>query len=377
MTKTKKLIIGFLGLVLITGVIFVSAVKNKPDDSIKIGAILSLTGGSSAFYGEHAKRGIDIAVAKINSSGGINGKSLSVVYQDSQGQQSDGISALNKLMAEGVKVIIGGDVSGITLAMAPVAEKNKVILIAPAGAAPAITNAGDYIFRTKVSAAVESKIVAQYLGQEQKIKKVAFLYQNSDYGKGVFVPFKADLDVVGVKTVAEENYQLDSLDFRTQLTKLKASPAEVIILAGFSKEVGEILKEAREFGIEKKFFAQSGAVGPDVIKFGGKSADGLVYLSELMPDVSNPATADFLKVYKQKYNEDLEFFSMLACDTLMVIGDGLKKCSDNTDCLKSYLYSIKDYPGITGPISFDQNGDIVRNTLVPFTIKNGQFVPVK
>jgi branched-chain amino acid transport system substrate-binding protein len=374
MSKTTKTITAVVVVVVIVTVWIVVNQKSTKDNAIKIGAILSLTGGSS-FYGEHAQRGIDFALSKINSSGGINGKSLSIVYEDSQGQPKIGVDAIGKLIAEGTKVIVGGDVSGITLAMAPIAEQNKILLIAPAGAAPAITNAGDYIFRTKVSAAVESKTVAQYIANVLKVKKVAFLYQNSDYGKGVFTPFKADIAAFGVSTIAEENYETDSTDFRTQLTKLKNKSADLIVLAGYPKEVGEILKEAYELGINKTFFAHSGSIGPDIIKVGGDSANGLIYMSEIKLDLNDIATADFYAAYKQKYNEDPEIFSMLGYDTLMVLSDGLKKCSLDSECIKNYLYGVKNYPGITGLISFDQNGDIVRDSFSTYTIQNGQFVP--
>ncbi|MCK4458341.1 MAG: ABC transporter substrate-binding protein [Methanosarcinales archaeon] len=155
---TKHILIG---VVLFLAVIAGACLQDTQPDEIRIGAILPLT-GEAAEYGEDAKLGIDLAVEEINAAGGINGKRIQVVYEDSQATPSQGVSAIQKLTTvDKVPVIIGAMASSVTLAIAPIAEENKVVLLSPASSAPQITEAGDYIFRTEFSDAYGGKAQAE------------------------------------------------------------------------------------------------------------------------------------------------------------------------------------------------------------------------
>jgi branched-chain amino acid transport system substrate-binding protein len=184
----KKHII--IGAVLLLAVIAGACLQDTQSDEIKIGAILPLT-GEAAEYGEDAKLGIDLAVEEINAAGGINGKMIQVVYEDSQATPSQGVAAIQKLITvDKVPVIIGAMASSVTLAIAPIAEENKVVLLSPASTAPQITEAGDYIFRNEVSDAYGGKAQAELTWDELGIKNVAILCINNDYGVGTADTFK-------------------------------------------------------------------------------------------------------------------------------------------------------------------------------------------
>jgi branched-chain amino acid transport system substrate-binding protein len=283
---------------------------------------------------------------------------------------------MNKLVAQGHKFVVGDQISGVTLSVAPIAEENKIIHIAPGSSNPKVTDAGDYTFRTKVSATVESKAVTAYLVDDLKITSAAFLYQNSDYGKGVFNAVKADLDAGEIAITASESFEVGATDLRTQLLKIKATNPDIIVLTGFAKEVGQIMKQAKELGVTAKFIAHSGSIGPDIVKVGGASADGLLALLETSPDMSDPRTKSFYDRYISRYKEEPEVFTLLAYDTLILLGNQVRACDEDVECVKKGLYKLKE-EGITGTMSFDKNGDIVRNSFTLFTIKDSKFVSVK
>ena len=350
-----------------------SSSQEASSEDIKIGAILPLTGGAASFYGKYATQGLELARDEINANGGIDRKNLTIVYEDSQGQITRGLSAFNKLQAEGITVIIGDIVSGVTLAIAPEAEKNKILLIAPGSASPKLSEAGDYVFRTKVSAQLESKTAADFIKNSLGANRVAFLYQNSDYGFGVFSAMKADLLSLGAEIVGEEKFDIGDADMRTQLLKLKGTGANYILLAGYPQEVGLILKQANELGVTQKFFAHSGSVGPDVIRMAGPAANGLIYLYEIDLNRSRQNTERFVEEYHSKYSEDPELFSSLTYDTLMLIKEHIKGCGLDSTCLKNTLYTA-DFEGVTGKITFDHNGDIIREKFTPMIIRNNAFM---
>ena len=333
---------------------------------------MPLSGGAASFYGEYGQRGLMLALEDLNKD--FNQKRISVTIEDSQDQPKLGINAVNKLINQGIHFVIGGQISGVTLAMAPIVEQNKVLLIVPGSASPKVTDAGDYIFRTKVSAAIEAKKVSDFIVNELSIRKVAFLYQNSDYGVGVFNVLKAEMEKGGVIMTNDEHFEIGSVDMRTQLTKIKSSDAELVLLAGYPKDIGQILRQASELKLDKKFFAHSGSIGPDVVKVGGTGAENLLFLYEISVNKEDQKTKSFFDRYEQKYSDSPELFSMIAYDTTVLLGEKIRECKEDVECVKNALYNTVNYPGITGLINFDNKGDIIRDLFTLFTIKEGKFV---
>ncbi len=351
-------------VVALVAIIFVQTENAQDSKGIQFGAVLSLTGGTSAFYGEYAQRGLEIARAEVNGTGGILGENIEIVYEDSGGDKTRGVNAINKLIQADIDFVFADPVSGVTLAMAPVAEKNEKILFAPGASNPLITNAGDYIFRTKMSATIEGEKAGKYIAQDIKPKRVAFIYQNSDYGKGVFESFKKELIKENIQIVENEQFAMGSTDMRTNLTNIKQVHPDLVVIAAFPKEVGIVMKQAKELNLDTKFFAHSGSIGPDIDLIAGSAAEGLTYLTELDFSPDNKKFESFARVYREKYAADPELFSSIAYDAFMLAADAVKSCgSTSPQCVKGYLYSVKDYAGVSGVISFDQNGDILPREL--------------
>lgn len=238
--KLKSIIYGLIAILLIITAFSLGCAKKEKE--IKIGAILPLT-GDAAKYGESAKRAIDLAVEEINSTGGIKGSKIKVIYEDDQALPEKGVSAIQKLITvDKVHVVIGAMPSSVTLAMAPIAEKNKVVLFSPASSNPKITEAGDYIFRNDVSDIFEGGKMADETWQRLKFRKAAVLYINNDYGVGIKDVFVYRFTVLGGEIVATENFEQGTTDFRTQLTKIKQGNPEAVYIVGYKEQI-QILKQ--------------------------------------------------------------------------------------------------------------------------------------
>jgi branched-chain amino acid transport system substrate-binding protein len=166
----------FICAVLTWGAPFWNSMPSAAEsDVVTIGAVLPLT-GEAAHWGIPPRNAAEMAVGEVNRAGGIGGRKLALVVEDDRCQPADGISAFNKIMsAANPPVILGAVCSGVTLAIAPLAEARKTVLISPASTSPKVTNAGDFIFRVIPSGSVRAKILAEYIYHERALRKLAVI----------------------------------------------------------------------------------------------------------------------------------------------------------------------------------------------------------
>jgi len=363
-----------IGIIIITlAIVLIITQTKKEQGEIKIGAILPLT-GDAALYGQNTKKGIDLKVAQINESGGIQGKKILVLYEDSKALPADGVAAIKKLAEiNKVTVIIGDVVSSVTLAIAPIAEKNKVVVLSPISSAPAITNAGDYIFRIIQSDTYGGKVAAYFAIKDQGWHYLAVLYINNDFGVGLRNSFSMTVKELGGKIVSNEAYEQDSRDFRTQLAKIKKSNPEAIYLVGY-RETPQILIQAKEIGLKAKFLGTGLMEDPKVVEVAKAAAEGVFYTqNQYTSDSPEPKVREFVKAFKDRYGSKPDIIAAYGYESMNVLHYAMTRSKLTSDSIKEELYKIKDFEGITGKISFDENGDIIQPMGVKI-IQNGRFI---
>ncbi|MBI2109578.1 penicillin-binding protein activator, partial [Candidatus Woesearchaeota archaeon] len=275
--------------------------KSSSEEVIKIGAIAPLT-GDVANYGEASRNGIQLAVDEINSAGGINGKKIEVLWEDGQCKAQPASTAANKLIdVDKVSVIIGTVCSSETLAIAPIAEENKVVVVSAASSSPDITKSGDYIFRVWPSDTGQADAMAKHIYNTEKLTKVALMYPNSDYNLALASAFKKTFESLGGIIAAKEVYEQEAKDFRTQIAKVKDSNPEAVYIIPYG-EGGILTKQLRELGFEGKIFASETYGTQEVLNDAGDSSEGIIYATPKFDD-SLSGTADFLKRYKEKFKK--------------------------------------------------------------------------
>tara|TARA_B100000686_G_scaffold133474_1_gene140439 strand:- start:13282 stop:14376 length:1095 start_codon:yes stop_codon:yes gene_type:complete len=340
---------------------FSIAELNAAKKIVKIGFMAPLTGGAAS-YGLSIKKGVDLANKETGSK-------LQIVYEDSRCSGKDAVNAINKLVSiDKVSAIVGEVCSGATLAAAPIAERNKVVMISSSSTSPKITNAGIYIFRTVPSDALQGDFGAKYVFSKGH-RKLAILYSNEEYGMGFTKVLSESFSKAGGKIVSREKFKRDSTDLRTQLTKIKSSsPDSIYIISNSPPSAVAALKQIKELGIKSALFGSEGLKSDAVSKGSTGSGEGLVVTS-----VSS-GTTSFAERHKKAYGKSPGPFASQAYDALKAISIAVGKGARTGSEIKTMLSAIS-FDGASGRIKFDPNGDVSGNYDI-FVLKGSVFIPL-
>jgi len=361
MFKQRYLIGLVLFVIVITGIWLLSSsrVKNT-NEVIKIGVILPLS-GDAASYGHTEQNVIDMAFSEINESGGINGQKLVAIYEDGGCNGKDAASAASKLInIDKVKIILGGMCSGETLAIAPIAEENRVILFASYSSSPLITTSGDFIFRNCVSDAQGGPDIAEAMFKDGH-RKAAILSENTDYAQSLKKIFRENFERLGGEVVADETYMAESKDFRSSLIKFKnAHPDAIFYNPQVGLTGGLSVKQASDIGLRLPAYGNYAFGTTDALTAGKNSLNGLKFSD--LPGLSkdNTKAVEFLTKYTAKFSTPASDYEAGArYDSIYILKFALEDCGGiDTNCIKSRLYSMSNYNGTIGKYKFDHNGDI-------------------
>lgn len=334
----------------------------KPDateNQITIGAVLPLT-GDAAQWGVAAQRGIQIAVDETNAAGGVRGSKVQILFEDDQLQPKVGTEAMQKLVnVNKVPAVIGSISSSVTLAIAPIAERNKVVLISPASTSHDITTAGDFIFRTIPTDVYEGGYMAKFAFNERKYRKVAVLAVNAAGTQGMADSFKQTFLSLGGKITAYELVAQGATDFRATISKAMTTTPDAMYVVGFPLETGHMIKQLIELGFTGQILSPQPAEDPEVRKIAGSAAEGLILTTtSIDPETGSMATKSFVTEYRKRYGSDPAIFSYEAYDaTRLVLRAMIERGLDGSS-IRDFLYSVKNYDGASGRFSFDKNGDV-------------------
>lgn len=364
-----------LGIILIillaSGLVIFNTNTNKSD--IVIGAVLPLTGGAS-FWGESAQKGIQLAVQDVNKDGGIKGRNIKVIFEDSACDPSKSVSAFKKLTEfDEVDAVIGDICSSGTLAIAPIAEEQKKILITPCSEASAISEAGDFIFRTWVPNGAQGDALARH-AYKQGIRKIALLSVNNDLGESIGTAVQKTFTSLGGQVVFWEKYALETTDFRTLLQKARDKKVDAFFIAGLEPDSILLVRQIREANLDVQIFAGSTINTPNFFTALGARADGIIFAD--IEDITTPA---FRARWKQEFNQEwpgATSCASVAYDDVSILTDAITSVGTDSEKIKKHFYTLKDFKGVSGPITFDSNGDLVRENHV-YQIESGKPVAVK
>ena len=330
-------------------------------DPFRIGVMESLTGPGET-YGTVANQAKQMAADEINEAGGINGRRLELIVEDSQCSAKDAIAAYNKLTdVDGVKIILGTSCSSAMLGAAPLAEADGIVLFSGLASNPDIANAGDYIFRTQISD-IQVGIDTGNVLWADGIRTLATITEASDYAEGVRRTSVAQFEKRGGSVVAEERYASDVTDFRSQLGKLFAENPNALHLSPQSEfAAGTIIKQARELGFEGPIYAETVSVGTTALEIAGDAATGMKAITaDLDPD--NQKAQEVLGNFRERYKYvTLPWHLGSAYDDVYIAAECLKQTNDDQDAdgFRDCMYEITWSGAIGDNYSFDEKGEVV------------------
>ena len=347
--------------ILILGVVACDDGDDGQPEPFTIGVMESLTGPGET-YGTVASQSKQMARDEINAAGGIDGRMLEFVVEDSKCSAADAIAAYHKLTdVDGVKIILGTSCSSAMLGVAPLAEADGVVLFSGLASNPDIANAGDYIFRTQISD-IQVGIATGNTLWADGIRTLATISESTDYAEGVRRTSVAQFKHRGGQIVAAEAYGSDVSDFRTQLTKLFDADPDALHVAPQSEfSAGAIMKQARELGYEGPIYAETISVGTTALDIAGDAANGMKAITaDLDPD--NEKAQEVLANFRERYDYvTLPWHLGSAYDDVYIAAECLRQTGDDQDAdgFRDCMYGITWSGAIGDDYSFDADGEVV------------------
>jgi branched-chain amino acid transport system substrate-binding protein len=335
----------------------------KDESTIKFGATLPLT-GTAAVWGKNARNGMELARQEINAAGGVKGRKIEIIYEDTTGLPQVGVSAIQKLITvDKVPVVMGCITSSTTLAMAPVAAKNQVVLFSPGASNPKLSASGPYFFRNFPSDAIEAPQIAKMVWTKLGLKKVAILLVNNEFGKGHEAGFKSEYERLGGTIVASESFEQEATDFRTQITKIKGAHPDGIFVPGYPKEMSTILRQLQEARLSVPVICPSALIDDELLKVAGPAANGVIFADQRPADPNAEVVRHFREAYKKAYGEEPGIVCDTAYDAVRILAKCIGQGGDTGPAIRDQLARVKDFPGAAGSTTFDAHGDITKTPI--------------
>lgn len=366
--------------VLAAGAVFMGALtgcgggsKGADGDTIKVGGLLEMTGGSASF-GISGKNGIDLALKKINEKGVLGGKKLSLVVADTKSEASEATNGMQKLISQDkVVAVIGPNQSSAVIASGAINNGAKVVDITPMGTNPDVTvdpktkQVKPYSFRTCFIDPFQGTVMASFASNELKVKRAAIYIDNtSDYAKGLAQFFKENFVKNGGQVVIEEAYLQKDTDFKSTLTKIKAAKPDFIYIPGYYQEVGLIVKQAREMGITVPMAGGDGWDSAKLPEIAGKAALENTFFSSLYsPDDTSDLNNEFVAEYKKAYNTNPDVFAALAYDSTLLVAKAIEDAgSADPAKIAEAMAKIKGFKGVSGEVTFNEEHNPIKSAVI-------------
>jgi len=337
-------------------------------EPIKIGHLTPLS-GEYAYFGEWEKEGADLAVEMLNKKGGINTQRVVILRDDDRMDPALSKAVLDRLIdTENIQAVIGSPSSDIALAVVPIIDKNKTVMLSTLAGSVKISTASRYLFRIYPQTAQEGEHLAVF-ARQSGYKTAAIIYANKIYGLELAKSVKRKAPECDIEILAMEGYRPETVDFKEQLSRIKEKNPEVIFLLGYPRDMGLILEQARDLQIKSNYLAPDAFGDPTLLASAGRLAEGVVYV---MPEIN--FSPEFIKNFKKKYKKEPNLFNALTYDALNLLALAIKRGGNNGEAIKDELLKIKDYEGVSGIITFDEYGDAIDRPLELKTIKEGREV---
>lgn len=370
----KKLFFGTL-TVLAASFIMFSACNKGGGNEILIGEFGSLT-GSEATFGISSTNGLKLAVEEWNKNGGLLSKQIKLITYDDQGKPSEAQTVVQRLIKnDNVIAVIGEVASSRSKAGAPICQQNKIPMVSPASTNPEVTAIGDYIFRVCFIDPFQATVLTKFAINSLQVKRVAVLKDvKNAYSTGLSDFFVKEFTAAGGEVIEVQSYSAGDKDFKAQLTAIKSKNPEAIFIPGYYTDVGLIAIQAREIGITIPMFGGDGWESEKLTEGKAKDAlEGCYFSTHVSTENPDPAVQGFIKKYKEKYNMMPDAMSFLSYDAGMILFDAIKRAgSTDAEKIKIELAKTKDFAGVTGKISINEQRNAVKPAVI-LEIKGGLF----
>ena len=343
--------------------------------TIKVGEFASLT-GKEATFGISSHEGTLMAIEEINKAGGVLGRQLELLTEDTQSKPGEPATVVNKLIArDGVVAMLGEVASSRSLEAAPICQQNKIPMISPSSTNPKVTETGDFIFRVCFIDPFQGTVMANFAMRTLKAKKVAvFTDVKSDYSKGLAKFFKEQIVKNGGQIVSELDFNGGDKDFKAQLTAIKGANADAVFVPGYYTEAALICIQAKQLGLNIPFLGGDGWESEKLTELGKGAVEGQYFSTHYHPDVGSERAKKFLVNYQKRWNGKMPD-ALAACgyDSAIVLVAAMKRAgSTDGQKVRDALAATKDFDAVTGRITINPQRDATKSAVI-LQVKGGKF----
>ncbi len=356
-------------------ILLTGCAKKADENQILVGAYLSLT-GTTATFGTSSLKGIEMAVDKVNASGGVLGKQIKLLTEDTQSKPEEAALAVTKLITrDKVRAILGEIASSRSLAAAPICQENKIPMVTPGSTNPEVTKKGDYIFRVCYIDPFQGEVIAKFAYESMGLRNVAVITDvKNDYSIGLAQFFTETFTKLGGTVVGEQAYSEGDTDFRAQLTAIKGLKPEAVVVPGYYQESALLIKQARELNMNIPFLGGDGWDSNKLLEVGGAAMEGTYFTNHYAADDTSAIVQDFVTTYKARFNNEIpDAMAVLGYDAALILFDAMTRAgSDDPTLVRDALAATVGFPGVSGTTTIDAERN-ARKASVIVKIQDGQF----
>ena len=345
--------------------------------TVKVIGLYELS-GAGATAGTNFKNGVELAAKEINAAGGILGRKIETVAYDTQSQPGVAKGLAKRAVDEGAYVVMGPVFSGsIIVSMAE--TKQAEITNFTGGEASNITAQGNpYIFRTSFNQSAGMPKLANYINNELKAKSVSIVYVNNDFGKGGRDAMVKELGARNIKVAADISTESNQADFSAAVLKVKQANADALFAYVNEEESARLLRELRKQGYDKPILGETTLMGQKVIDLAGDAANGIKGHVGLTIDAPNPLVKAFADKYEREFKVKSDHNGIKGYTGMYLVKAATEKMGkfDSkalAQAIKGQKFSAKDVPGLLMDVSFDDKGDLDRESYM-VEVKGGKQI---
>lgn len=367
-------------LTIITTIIFAGCKyfqQTTENQSVKIGAVLPLTGGA-AQYGAYFKQGSELAFADASREEVIKDGQVELLIEDGKGDAATSLSAFRKLVDSNKISASLIDLSNVILAIKPEANKSSIVSINSSSFSSEIEDANDYMFSVLPNAKQYGEFIANYSFNDLKYKTAGVIYRNDPMGVSFNSNFKETFNKLGGTIVYEEAHAVGETNFKTIIEKIRDKKVDMVLMASYAPEIANFAKQCKETNCNVQIVTYQGFLIKDSIAIAQDSANGIICIaSSFDPASSDPRISKLREELNVKYNsDDLNYYTAAHYDGTRILLEAVAGGAKTGNEIRDFIIKKKTFSGLTGQITFDENG-LAQIPLVPYKVENQKFVLMK
>jgi branched-chain amino acid transport system substrate-binding protein len=353
--------------------VFFATAPAHAEEPIYIALSAPIT-GNYAEYGVNFKRAIELGIDQINAQGGIDGRPIELIIGDSKGQPKESATLAQKFTSDSrIVAQIGDFTSTCSLAAQPIYQKSGMVQLTPTSTHPEFAPGSPYSFSIAGKQTEEGPFMARFAIETLKKKRIAFLYINNDWGIAMRDHFIRTARDLGAEIVAEEAYFDGTTDFTAILTKFRALKPDLLYLTSMYNDGALISNQRQKLGWNDVTVMGAGSLySPKFLELGGDAVDNVYTSCVFFPEEPRPEVQQFVKGFEAAYGQTPNVFAAVAYDSIRLLAFAIEQAGTDRKAIREALAQVKDFPGVTGKITFSEHGDVVKEYR-KMIVKDGKF----